>query len=325
MKTVPLLLAIALLAAGAAAFGQTSTIQGPGGGFVFDASTHSVRALIGMPGASYLGAPVVSGVALAAVAPDGKKALVAGADGVELISDLNSPSASRRRLPDVITNPDRLLWSADAASAVVFSAAAKQLQFLQDAGAGFTPGRPCDLSSLPPDLVLLAAEASAGIAAVGAVSEGKLTVYLVREAAAPRSAIVIGSPVAPAVFGDNGTVLYVADPASSSLWILRNLDGDIQAGTLFEFPGAWKEPVALALDAGGKFLYAADAGRRSLQVYDLESRRPGAELELDGPPSSLEPFSPSAFLLNARRQGREPILLLQTSPKLGIFFIPSGE
>lgn len=314
---------LALLVLAMAAAAQNSTIQGPGGGFVFDAAAGAIRPVIGIPGASYLGPPVWSGLSLAAVAPDGKRALVAGQDGVRLITDLRDLSNSARFLPGVMENPDRVLWGSGS-SAVLYSAQLRQLQFLRDEGAGLVPGAVCDLTSLPAPLPLLAADPDAGTAAVAASNEGRLTIYLIREGVAPQAAITTGGQVA-AAFGSRGTVLYLADAATSSIWVLRNLNGDIQAETFLETGNRMREPAALALRGDGKSLYVADAACRCVRSYDVETRQLQQEWELDNAPSSLDLFSPTAFLVNARRQPKEPVWILETAPQAGVLFIPTGE
>ncbi len=314
---------LALLALSGAAAGQNLTIQGPGGGFIFDAEVGGIRPVIGIPGSSYLGPAVLAGLSLGAVAPDGKRALVANRDGVRLIADLRDVASSARWLPGALENPDRVLWGAGS-SAVLYSTQSRQMQFLRDEGAGLVPGPLCDLTALPSPVELLAADAGAGIAAVAASNEGRLTVYLIRAGAAPQAAITVGGPAA-AAFGGQGTVLYLADAASSSIWALRNLSGDIQVETLPETGGGIKEPAGLALRGDEKLLYLADAACRCIRAYDAATGRLQQELELDSAPSSLAPFSPTAFLVNARRQAKEPVWILETSPQAGVLFIPTGE
>lgn len=323
MRMRSLIAFLALPALATVAAGQNSTIQGPGGGFVFDAAAGAIRPVIGIPGASYLGPPVLSGLSLAAVAPDGKRALVGGEDGTRFIADLRDVSNSARFLPGVIENPDRVLWGAGSTT-VLYSAQTRRLQFLRDEGAGLVPGAPCDLSSLPSPVSLLAADPDAGVAAVAASSEGRLTIYLIREGVAPQAAITVGGPVA-AAFGNQGTVLYLADAATSSIWALRNLSGDIQAETFLETGDRMKEPAALALRSDGKLLYLAGAACRCVRSYDVETRQLQQEWELDSAPSSLDLFSPTAFLVNARRQPKEPVWILETAPQAGVLFIPTGE
>lgn len=323
MRMRSLIAFLALPALATVATGQNSTIQGPGGGFVFDAAAGAIRPVIGIPGASYLGPPVLSGLSLAAVAPDGKRALVAGQDGMRFIADLRDVSNSARILPGTIENPDRAVWGAGS-TAVLYSAQLRQLQFLRDEGAGLVPGAPCDLSSLRSPVSLLAADPDAGVAAVAASSEGRLTIYLIREGVAPQAAITTGGPVA-AAFGSLGTVLYLADAATSSIWVLRNLNGDIQAETFLETGDRMREPAALAVRSDRKLLYLADAACRCVRSYDIETRQLQQEWELDSAPSSLDLFSPTAFLVNARRQPKEPVWILETAPQAGVLFIPTGE
>ena len=54
---------------------------GPVSGIVFDAKAKSLRPIMGVPGASYLGNALAADMDLAAVSPDGKFALSGSADG----------------------------------------------------------------------------------------------------------------------------------------------------------------------------------------------------------------------------------------------------
>src|SRR5512134_3362781 len=65
-----------LLLALGAAFGQDGGLTGPVSGMVFDADSRSLRPVVGVPGAAYLGQPAVSGLDWASVAPNGRAALV---------------------------------------------------------------------------------------------------------------------------------------------------------------------------------------------------------------------------------------------------------
>ena len=59
LKTISLLL---VLAPAATLAQDGARVDGPVAGFVFDADRHALRPILGVPGASYLGPAVVSGV-----------------------------------------------------------------------------------------------------------------------------------------------------------------------------------------------------------------------------------------------------------------------
>src|SRR5260370_40702316 len=64
-----------LLAAGPSAWAQSVTMQGPVSGFIFHNPTQTIRPIMGIPGAAYVGAAVFTGVDFAVVAPNGKPAI----------------------------------------------------------------------------------------------------------------------------------------------------------------------------------------------------------------------------------------------------------
>jgi len=301
---------------------QTSTLQGPAGGFLFDAPSRSLRPLIGLPGASHFGPPILTGVPLAGVAPDQRKAVLASETGLQVILDLRNPYASIQNLPGAIAAPSQILWAADSSSAVLFSASGKQLQFLWQDGGSVLAGPSCDLASLPSPVRLLAADPFARIAAVAAPAEEKSAVFLLREGSPPQLLGLFPSPVA-AAFAPAGSSLYLA--GASSLWRIADLSAPSAAEALWENAAELPEPVALAVSNNGQFLFLAGASSRRIRAYDLSAQRFLEDLEIDNLPSGFEPFTPTSFLLNPLREARDPVWILETSPAPRVIFIPSGE
>ena len=56
-------------------FAQRAELGGPISGFVYEKNTRSLRPVLGVLGAAYLGEPVLSGAEAAAVSPNGRIAL----------------------------------------------------------------------------------------------------------------------------------------------------------------------------------------------------------------------------------------------------------
>lgn len=312
----PLLAAISALA-------QSSTVEGPGGGFVFDGSSRSIRPFVGLLGASYLGPPVLTGVAFASVAPDQQRAVMLSETGMHWVADLRNPGIPTQSLPGAMASPSQALWTADASAAVLFSAAEKQLQFLRQDGASVLLGPPCGLASLPSPVKLLAAAPAARIAAVAApLEEGKNAVYLVQEGNPPQLVATFAGPVAAAL-APGGDVLYVAGGAS--LWRIRNLSAAPETESLAEGAAELQNPAALAVAGNGQALFLAGAASRRIRIYDLSAQRFLEDVEVDSPPNGLEPFTATSFLLNPQRAPQDPVWILETTPAPRVIFIPSGE
>jgi len=303
-------------------FGQGFSLEGPIGGFVFDAPSRSIRPLVGLLGAARLGSPVLTGVAFASVAPDQRKAITLSEAGLQLIADLRNPAASAQSLPGAIPSASQALWADGSSAAVLFSASEKQLQFVwQDGGAIFL-GTPCDLSSLPAPVRLLAALPAARIAAVVTSAEEKSAVYLVREGAPPVLAGLFAAPVA-AAFAPTGGALYLA--AASSLYRISSFQVHPEMEVLIENAAALDNAIAIAVTNNGPILFIASAASRRIRAYDLNLQRFLDDLELDSLPSRFESFGATSFVLNPLRAARDPVLILETVPAPRVIFIPSGE
>src|ERR1051325_3269137 len=86
---------------------QTSQINGPVSGYVFDAAVHALRPILGLPGSSLLGRPLSLGfdVASAFVAPRQDFAFVVAADGSLHAIQLNAGTPSERPVDSLPASP----------------------------------------------------------------------------------------------------------------------------------------------------------------------------------------------------------------------------
>ena len=108
-------------------FGQT--LESPRTTLVFHSASRSLRPIIGMPGSSYLGPARYSDLDFASVSPDRKTAIIEAAGHVTLIRNMQDPEDIRA----AITAVDRILWANDSSTAILFSSANRQLQWITNA------------------------------------------------------------------------------------------------------------------------------------------------------------------------------------------------
>src|SRR5262245_9826140 len=95
----------------AAAAQVTTRVGGPVSGIVFDQKSHSLRPMIGVPGASYLGSPLLEGLDAAAVSPDGTLALAVSEGRLLLVSGLPDAASAGAPVDGAVSGADRLAWS----------------------------------------------------------------------------------------------------------------------------------------------------------------------------------------------------------------------
>ena len=101
-------------------YAQGADLSGPVSGAVYNAGSRSIRPILGVPGSSYLGDAIASGLDAAAVSPNHKLA-IAIRDGRGVVFtgvDEASPVATE---VDAIAGADKLFWSSDSTVAGLYS------------------------------------------------------------------------------------------------------------------------------------------------------------------------------------------------------------
>jgi hypothetical protein len=299
---------------------QVASLSGPISGRVFDRSSRSLRPIMGIPGASYLGDPLVAGLDWAAVAPEGSQALALREGNLYSVRGLQS-SPAWTLIEGALASPERVAWSGDA-SVAVLSSSESRLQFLRSLGEGPVAGPPIDL---PGRVSALALDRAGGCSLVGVEADQGGGLYLVSPEGPPRLLMPLGRPSAIAVAG-NDRDLFVADRANRQIWELRDFREAATPLLFADDGGGMTDAVGLALSRDGKVLFVANQSAKTLDVYTLETRSLASRSSLDYEPSLLEPLSgPVLFLLKSVGNNNEPLLVLDTSREPTVYFVPVGR
>ena len=323
---------------------------GPITGAIFDSSTHSIRSIVGLPGAAYLGAAAASSWDLAMPSPDGNRAVALRGAELSLIADLSQPDAATD-LGGVIQTVDRVVWSADSSTAVLYSSRSNQLQRITGLNAALnaTP-------AIQPPIDLSAAGGILGWAISpdgGSVAYStSTTVYLLAGSAASSSGgslapVSLGAFSGPRAlaFASDGASLFVFDRAAQKISRVATASGATldsfaastetanrvaspgrSAGVLRRMPPVRQTSQPdirdLAATADGAKLLAARAD--ALCVYDLSRQTPDHCDSLDVSPASIQAIGPGVFVLNYPRTAGLPVWLWDGSAG-SVFFVPSGR
>ena len=319
-KSLALWLCIISISA-ATLLAQEASLSGTISGWVFDSASRSLRPIIGIPGASYLGDPLVAGLDWAAVAPEGNHALALRAGDLYSVRGLQSNPAWTL-IEGALPSPGRIAWSADASVAVLSSSVESRIQFVRNLGEGPVAGPPIDL---PGRVSALALDRAGERALVGIEAEQEGGLYLVSPDGSPRLLAPLGRPAAIALAA-NDRDLFVADRASRQIWELRNFREEATPLLFADDGGGVTDAVGLALSRDGRLLFVASQSGKTLDAYALESRSLSSRSALDYEPSLLEPLSGRVlFLLKSRGSGNEPLLVLDTSREPTVYFVPVGR
>jgi hypothetical protein len=283
-------------------------LAGPISGIVFDRAAGALRPMVGVPGASYLGDAIASGLESATVAPDGDLALAVSQGRLLLLTDLKSGTPVSTVLNALAG--DRIAWSPDGASAAVYSSRAAQAQILRDLRANPAPGALIDV----PGAVSALALSDAGDLVAGFESG----VCLLAPGSAPRQIAAAASASALLARGHD---LFAA--AGSQIWLIgafaESASPELFAGDLGAISG-------LQISADGKRLFAADSVNRQVRVFDLTTRAATGQAAVDVAPSELRTFGGrDLWLLNSDSNGEFPLYVLTGTGDPAAWFVPSGR
>jgi hypothetical protein len=319
--------------------GQTSpTWNAPASGYVFDSSAGQILPVSGYIGAAIAGAPVLSGVAWASLAPNQKSAVVALSGQVELIPDLRSPTLTQAL--DRNLAPRQMFWAADSGSAVALTQN-DELVWLANLstgpyassrwqldGAGRAPARVTTRESkagaLPSVWWILAADSAAQTVLLAQKTGAHTGLYVTSPNAAPSAIDFEGDPVA-AAFSPSAPTAFVADAASLQICAIRNITTTPTSSVFIAQNAFTKNPVGIALSDSGDRVFAVDREAATIQVFDSGSGASLGEVPAGNQTSALTPFAPGFVLLSPASSGKQPFYFLETSNPPQVVFVPREQ
>ena len=330
---------IAVLAAlpGAFLFAQQGKISGPVSGYVFDASAHVLRSILGIPGAALFGSPVDFGMSVTAVsvAPRGDTAFVTASDGTFHLFQIAAGAASEINVDGLSGAPDTVVFSPAGSAAALYTGGA--VQVITGLPASPSVAGQVDLSAL--------------------VNGGSHRRQFVTEALAPRPRKDLQTVSAPALalsddgkfllaavnqsvelfgnFSDSGKLASLAGPAKvafapgshdaaigdfsgAGIVLYQDLGGAQTSRVLAASDDAIGAATDIAYSADGKQLLLSSASGQSVIAFDLAGG--GRQtVSCNCSPSGLSRLG-DLFRLNDL--GHDPLWLLDASAPR-ILFVPA--
>jgi hypothetical protein len=310
---------LALTAASATPGWSQAQIGGPTLGLLYDNCNRSLRPITGVPGAAYLGAPLLDNLDGAAVGPSGQSALVLRGQAVYLIDPAASPDA----LPVAATLPsaDRLSWN-QPGSALLYSSLTRQFQRIDFSSSGAAARDPLNLA-IPGDVAVFGLAPESGSIVAGITGTEQNGVYLLSPDAAPLRILDVRHSAA-LLFDGNGRDLFVTDADGGRVFQIRNFAALPEPVQLFDAQAGIGNPVALAILPTAGQILIADAQSPAVDVVDVNGRAFLRQLPLDFRPASLNPILPGkVFLLNQNAACGEAYQFLELS-RMSVYFVPAG-
>jgi hypothetical protein len=308
-------LAVALAPAAA----QSGGFDRPTAGFVFRAGSGAVRPLVGVPGATYLGGPVLTGLRAAWIAPGGNWAFIITADHAAFVRGLSENAPSESPADGLIGAVDRVAWSRDGSVAVLCSTSGAQLQRVALANGRVSADDPLDLTPWGAPTAL-AVDPSGRRIAFGVDGAG---IYLTDGTKPPTLLVSLPRPAATA-FSDAGR-LYTVDADTGRILEFTPDLSPADFAVVDAVDGVEFKPVGLAISGGGRYVILTDRGSRTVRVYETATRTLAETIQLDLAPAHTDRLSTGATYLLNRPHGAEWLLVLDASDMPRVYFVPAGD
>jgi DNA-binding beta-propeller fold protein YncE len=294
--------------------GQQGHISGPVSGYVFDSGAHALRPILGIPGASLLGAPVDFGIDVAAVAvsPRQNAAFVTATDGAFRLFRIDAGAVAQVQVDGLWGAPDRVVFSPSGTAAALYEGGSAQIVTgLPDAPSA---AGSLDLSALnSPDSLALSDDGAVLLASSGN------SVHLFGNFNDLGSITSIAGP-APLAFAPGGHDAAIGDLSGAGILLFHDLTGSGDVRTLAAPDDALGASSALAFSADGKRLLVANSKGQSVIAFDVAAGSRTATA-CSCSPTALIPLG-SLFRLNDL--GHDPLWLLDaqaSDPR--IVFVPA--
>ena len=317
----------------------TPTWSAPSSGYVYDSAGGQILPVSGYIGAAVAGAPILSNVTWASLAPNGKSAIVAHSGQVELIADLRSPNLSQAL--DRNFAPRQLFWSSDSNSAAAltqsdevvwlanlgsspYTSSRWQLDGATQRGAMRGAARTGQAGAQRSAWWILAVDNAAQTALLARRTGAQTGLYVVTPNAAPTAIDFDGVPVA-AVFSPSAPTAFVADGASQQISAIHNITTNPTTSVFIAQNAFAKNPVGLALSDSGDRIFAVDREAPTIQVFDSSSGAPLGQVSTSSEVAGLTPFSPGFVLLASAGNAKQPFYFLETSNPPQVVFVPREQ
>jgi hypothetical protein len=297
------------------------SLSGPVEGFVYDAPTHSLRAVDGFPGSATFGPVLLSDVDFGSVAPYKNYAIAFQGGHALLVSGLGSAHVSTSRIPDIFGQPEGVVWSSDSAVAILYSRSGNWIQKL--AGLPKTPrSNPnLNLSALDGSLSAVAVDADGRQIAIG-MRGAKGQVYLNESNQNFIPLAKIENPISLS-FSENGADLYALDGTALKLSAVTISDWSSQVLPLTEL----RDPLAILAghDAANRPVVLVASGKdRLVGVYNPASQKMETAVRLGFLPTGLQDLGRNSFVIGSRMKSEDPLWLFTTAPRPAAYFVPAA-
>lgn len=297
--------------------------QGVVTGFTIDERQGSVRAVLGIPGATRLGDPVeLPAKVVGGAFGQGRGLAIAGsAWSVYLLQNLGAPSPRVARLETAISGVTEVFLNPSATTALLYSGEYRRLQLVTSLDSTPVLG-----NSIPATLLKgafsTAAVANASSCALIASydAEGSSIQKLCADGTISAVAQLPGTRIGSIAWFREEQDAVAVDAAGRQILWLKNLDQGAAPVTLAGPSNGLVSPSAI-LPLDDATIAVADGGAASLLVIDTSKGVPPQTFPLPEAPTRLIALD-APGVLACNRVGSGPLLLVDTRHNYATSFVP---
>ncbi len=308
----------AILTFASIASAQTGVLSGPVAGYVFDNGAQALRPVLGIMGASTLGAAIDAGYSFKAayVAPRQDSFFGVATDGSTHWFTITAGAVSEKAIDGLIGSPERIVFSPSGTAAALYANGQAQI-------VSGLPGSP----ALAGTMALTETEPRRGrrTAPVMAVSDDGAyvlaalngSIQLASQNGVVRSVVRTG-PDAVIAFAPAGHDAAVAARGTGAM-LIRDVPGAGAQQMLAGDGTLFNAPAGIAFSADGKKVFVASASQQAVAAFDLAGNR--SDLSCACSPAELTPMGAS---LRLTELSSGPLWLVDAGP-MGprVVFVPA--
>lgn len=330
------LIAATALASAASGNAQGS-LTGPSLGLVYDAPSHAIRRVTGVPGAATTGKPIGAGffIRTAAIAPSQAWALAISTEGN---LNLLAFSGTNVTASPIATSgaPERIVLSPTGAAALLYFRTSQTIQAVTGLPASPQLSSPISLSSLPtaPGAFAISDDGQVILAGLGQQGftgrpprprpfhEPRSALFAIsRDGGQTRSIASLNVAAIAFLAGTHDAV--VADETANSVTLIRDAGGQSTVAWTFH-DGRLLAPDSVAASADGKAVIAASSTHSTIAILDGGGANP-VFISCRCAPKELRPLGPAGvYELTESSDGL--VWILDSNPAAPrVLFVPAAS
>jgi WD40 repeat protein len=241
-------------------------------GFLFDAGSHALRPLVGIPGASLLGAPLKTGPELVdvAISPRQNYFLAVADDSRQLkLLQLSPGGFSATSVDGALLAADRIFFSPTGTAAAVYRSTDGILQIISGLPSSPLVRGEIPLAGATSPLISAAVADDGDVALVATASGESGSLFLVVASSGTLRPIPVSGPVSAVAFRSQTHDAIAASSSQNQIFLLQNVTGDGQFQIIASADEGISKPIAVEFSNDGRKAFVANSDAGKIIMLDI--------------------------------------------------------